>query len=500
MLSSLSGSYWVGNYVFGEDDDDEARPPSATVPLSQTIPWGPCENRGSPVDTPFPFDPTLSVRLHVGDILTVAADACVVFETGDTQIDEEDDFQSVGNGSAEGNKDMTTAHRVRKLGGRQYRRELRHILRDRLRSGEARASKVPPNWPMERVLHTVGPKYKEKYTSSAQNTLSSCLRECFELCSEHKCRTVSMPMMYSKTKNFPLDLAAHTVLRTTRRWLERLDIEALIFVGTQEEMNLYLDLLPIYFPRSHEEAVSMFHYIENLEVGNKFGEVTVAGRDIRISGNLTTVPEDSDDGGRNRVDVSFLQERQSEDFDDVCKRRISATAWECSNPEEVSRVYQRYLREAQKYDFRQLINRGFLVFEEVNGRKVVTILGSLFPGQVDPKILVLFIVSYLDPKIKDRYSLLYVHTSVQFSQNAPSWTLFCELMRIFTTRFTPTLDTVVILHPDLIFKAMFSVAALCIAHTLWPGARYAERLYDLERILGPVALPEYVRAYDRSLS
>jgi len=479
-----SGASWF----FGLDDD-EVKANVTSVPLASTHPWGPIENRGTPVTSPFPFDPSLSVRIYVGDIITVETDACVVFE---------DSVTLYGTGDGIGD---TPASRLRRVGGYAYCDELQHVLRDRLRSGDVRISKAPPHLPMDRVIHTVGPKYKMKYSIAAQNTLTGCVRESFLICQEEKCRTISMPMIYSKTSDFPLEMAAHTMLRSTRRWLERLDaVDTVVFVGTQEDAEILCPLLPIYFPRSHEEAELMLPHMSDVQEGNKFGELETIDREIRLES--TFIHHDSEENDTSdALDLSFLQKsaRPSEDFDEACRRRVSATAWECESQEEVHRVYQRYLREARKYNFDHLIRRGFLIFEIVNGRKVVTILGSLFPGHIDPKVLVLFIVSYLDPKIKDRYCLLYIHTGVVLTENAPSWTLFCEMMRIFTTQFTPTLEKVVILHPDLVFKAMFSVAALMFAHTLWPGAVYAETILDMKYHLGPVQLPDFVRDYDRTI-
>jgi len=487
MFGGLSnGASWLLGIL---DEDDEPKANIASVSLASTHPWGPIENRGSPTDTPFPFDPSLSVRIYVGDIITVETDACLVFE---------DSVTLYGHGDGKGD---TPASRLRRVGGYKYCDELQHILRDRIRSGDVRISKAPPHLPMDRVIHTVGPKFKTKYAIAAQNTLTGCIRETFQICEEEKCRTLSMPMIYSKNSDFPLEMAAHTMLRSTRRWLERLNaVDTVVFVGTQEDAEILCPLLPIYFPRSHDEASQMLPHMTEIQVGNKFGEVETVEREIRLQSTFACEESRDDSGSKADLDLSFLRKSGgSDDFDETCKKRMSATAWEAESQEEVTRVYQRYLREAQKHNFDPLIKRGFLLFEVVNGRKIVAILGSHFPGHIDPKVLVLFIVSYLDPKIKDRYCLLYIHTGVVLTENAPSWNLFCEMMRIFTTQFTPTLEKVVILHPDLIFKAMFSVAALMFAQTLWPGAVYAETILDLNYHLGPVPLPDFVKEYDRSL-
>jgi len=483
MLNSIGQS---AAWFLGVENDDEQRPSNITrIGIETTEAWGPIEDRGEPCDTPFPFNPNLNLRVLAGNILHLEADATVVFEDSTTL-----------NGPPIGDAPAAV---LRREGGYEYNEDLLHILRDRLRSGDARMSKAPQHFPMDRIIHTVGPKFKEKYSIAAQNTLSACLRESLQLCSEEGSKVVAMPMIYSRNNDFPNDLAAHTTLRTVRRWMEKLNFDTIVFVGTQEDAQIFCPLLPLYFPRSHEEALYMLPHMANIEIGNATGEVDTKEREIRL-GNASFIQENDESSSTDTLDVSFLQKTDGpNDFDEECRKRLDITAWEAENPEEVSRVYHRYLRESQKYDFSHFIKRGFLICEEVHGRKVVVILGHRFPAEVDAKKMILFVISYLDPKIKDRYSLLYVHTNVSFTEHGPSWNLFCELMRIFTTMFTSTLERVVILHPDFMFKTLFSVAAICVAGTLWPGALYAENVLYLKQLLGPVPLPEYVLEYDRSL-
>ena len=69
-------------------------------------------------------------------------------------------------------------------------------------------------------------------------------------------RSVAVPALYSSEKNFPLEENAHIVLRTIRRNLPRLtNVGAVvIYCASQEQYEVFYNLLQCYFPRSWQEA------------------------------------------------------------------------------------------------------------------------------------------------------------------------------------------------------------------------------------------------------
>ena len=131
------------------------------------------------------------------------------------------------------------------------------------------------------MLHTVGPKYSEKYQVAAENALYSCYRDCLGLCVEEKLRSVAIPCIYTRRKKYPRDAAAHVALRTVRRFVEKHSeaFDAIVLcVDEPEDFCLYEAALPLYFPRTMEQVRS---YAEDLAgAGSRRGRITSANADV----------------------------------------------------------------------------------------------------------------------------------------------------------------------------------------------------------------------------
>jgi len=98
-------------------------------------------------------------------------------------------------------------------------------------------------------------------------------------------KTLAATCVYTKRKRYPRDAAAHIVIRTARRFLEKYggEIDKIVFCfDDDEDMAIYNRIVPLYFPRNDEELQSS---IENLpeDVGNEDGETVIAERKIRIN-------------------------------------------------------------------------------------------------------------------------------------------------------------------------------------------------------------------------
>jgi len=64
------------------------------------------------------------------------------------------------------------------------------------------------------VIHTVGPKFSEKYRTAAENALHSCYRSCLSLVVESGLRTIAFPCINTSRKMYPREDAAHIAIRT----------------------------------------------------------------------------------------------------------------------------------------------------------------------------------------------------------------------------------------------------------------------------------------------
>lgn len=137
------------------------------------------------------------------------------------------------------------------------------LLRDRasdgVKTGEAVSTKAG-RLAARRVLHTVGPKYSEKYQVAAENALYSCYRDCLGLCVEEKLRSVAFPCIYTRRKKYPRAGATQVALRTIRRFMEKHgdSFDAIVLcVDEPEDYCLYEAALPLYFPRTKEQVRSV---------------------------------------------------------------------------------------------------------------------------------------------------------------------------------------------------------------------------------------------------
>jgi O-acetyl-ADP-ribose deacetylase (regulator of RNase III) len=80
------------------------------------------------------------------------------------------------------------------------------------RTGEVRITKGH-NLPSKNVIHTVGPRYHEKYRTAAENALHNCYRNSLVLLKENKLRTIAFTVIHSERKGYPPEIGAHIVIR-----------------------------------------------------------------------------------------------------------------------------------------------------------------------------------------------------------------------------------------------------------------------------------------------
>jgi len=152
------------------------------------------------------------------------------------------------------------------------------------RTGEARitgAYSLPARW----VIHTVSPRFNDKYKIAAENALHSCYRSCFETLKEYKLRSIAFPVISNQKRGFPAESACHVAIRTIRRFLEHWgkDVDLVIMcVSHSFDFDLYARILPLYCPRNNAELLTAKEELPR-DVGNEFGETEIEERKIRIS-------------------------------------------------------------------------------------------------------------------------------------------------------------------------------------------------------------------------
>ena len=75
--------------------------------------------------------------------------------------------------------------------------------------------------PCKKIIHTVGPRYNERYVTAAESALHYCYRNAMEMAVENKLTSLAVSCVYTERKGYPRREAAHIAIRTVRRFLEQ---------------------------------------------------------------------------------------------------------------------------------------------------------------------------------------------------------------------------------------------------------------------------------------
>eukprot|EP00434_Breviolum_minutum_P026658 symbB.v1.2.023561.t1/scaffold2163.1/size87302/5 len=389
----------------------------------------------------------------------------------------------------------TVFGRILQHGGQDLLEELRHL--DSCRSGEARSCKAY-GMPCQRLLLTVGPKYKEKYQVAAQNTLNACYRECLQLLAESELKTVAIPCFWY-SKGFPLEEQVHVALRTVRRCLEKLIFtEAVVLVAaTSAEFELYESFLPLYFPRTSHEALHAASVLPE-SCWNEWGEVSMEERRIRVSQHLISEEGECEDGDLlfGDDDKSFLHAREDADFSAM--RRLEGSMINASSVDEARHICLRYLRRSREIP--SLSEPSRFVYQsgqDCFGRHVVVLLGARLPplGLQDERTIPLF-VKELEALQHEKFLLLYVNSEVD-NLDSNVLEVLQEMLAVISAKFRSALAQLLVLHPGLMFRCAFAFgrATTDEAASVWHDSVYLESIADLVSVLNAsrLFLPEYVR-------
>eukprot|EP00811_Abedinium_folium_P011757 NODE_2088_length_2295_cov_6.812731.p1 GENE.NODE_2088_length_2295_cov_6.812731~~NODE_2088_length_2295_cov_6.812731.p1 ORF type:complete len:485 (+),score=128.63 NODE_2088_length_2295_cov_6.812731:406-1860(+) len=478
-------------------------PPLVGVPLTALAPWGygagswdtggACASESRPPASsgrapPFAADVCLNTKIIVweGDAAFLEVDALIAPTAAGYQVGA-----------------STIFAKVLSYGGRELKVELKHL--EPCRSGEAHICKAF-NLPCRHLLLTVGPKYKEKYHVAAENTLNACYRECMQLAAESEIRTVAVPATWYD-KGYPPQEQAHVALRTLRRCLEKLRASidtVVIAAANSQDADLYQDLLPLYFPRSDDEAERGASVLPD-SCWNSWGEVSIEERKIRIS-NLAVSADDSDDGGscltakptlspENEQDRSFFDAR--DDADNTALRRLEGLLTEAEDEATARAVCYRYMRRAREVDnLPQHLRYVYRAGKDRYDRHVVVLLGARLPqlGTQDERMMPMF-VKELESLRAERFILIYVNTSVS-ALDMSKLEVLQEMLAMMGARYRQSIDQVLILHPGLAFRAAFALgrAMSNYAADVWHDSVYVEDLGELSRFvpIDQLQLPSYV--------
>ncbi|TYZ62128.1 hypothetical protein PybrP1_005149 [[Pythium] brassicae (nom. inval.)] len=390
------------------------------------------------------------------------------------------------------------------------------------RTGEAvltRGCRLPASY----IIHTVGPRYNLRYVNAAENALHMCYRNTLSVAKEEKIRSVALSCIYTRRKGYPRDEAAHIAARTVRRFLEHYsdDFDCVVLcVDSLEDQMIYESVLPLYFPRTHDDELKQATRLAHRALGDAFGEPVIEERKIRIrplgSGDNQAEHEtddiDNDDGGDSTDD----EETAIQDFremsvdpdserlarlrqlqDEREKRAAQAAAKSSTTTNGASaalRSYEAALSTAKREDFADLRALRFLYSAGVDraGAPVIVYEGARLPvDAVDLDRVALFVVQSMEAVVGGSFSVLYVHAGVT-GENQPTGAWLRRLFRLFSTQHQANLRFVYVLEPTLWLKLLVLVARGFATNDFYRKIVYLASERELDHVADSLALPPHI--------
>ena len=139
---------------------------------------------------------------------------------------------------------------IHKAAGPQLRQECAAL--NGCRTGEAKVT-AGYRLPAKHVIHTVGP------VGEKAELLKKCYRHSLDLMLDFGLKSVAFPCISTGVYGYPALEAAHVALGTVREWLDEQFsrnedyenvVDLIVFcVFLEQDLDIYHQLLPVYFPR-----------------------------------------------------------------------------------------------------------------------------------------------------------------------------------------------------------------------------------------------------------
>ncbi|ERE89899.1 ganglioside-induced differentiation-associated protein 2 [Cricetulus griseus] len=356
------------------------------------------------------------------------------------------------------------------------------------RTGEAKLTKGF-NLAARFIIHTVGPKYKNRYRTAAESSLYSCYRNVLQLAKEQSMSSVGFCVINSAKRGYPLEDATHIAL------------QCLTFL-TQAT---YQKLLPLYFPRSLREESQSLPYLP-ADIGNADGEPVVPERQIRISekpgASEDNQEEDEDDG--LGVDLSFIGShafaRMEGDIDKQRKLILQGQLSEAALQKQHQRNYNRWLCQARSEDLSDIASLKALYQTGVDncGRTVMVVVGRNIPVTlIDMDKALLYFIHVMDHIAVKEYVLVYFHTLTSEYNHLDS-DFLKKLYDVVDVKYKRNLKAVYFVHPTFRSKVSTWFFTTFSVSGLKDKIHHIDSLHQLFSAISPeqIDFPPFVLEYD----
>ena len=432
--------------------------------------------------------------LFLGDILRLDVE-CVVHSTTERLIDHS----------------TRLSNRIAVVGGADLIRECALIAdSDGCNTGDAVMTRAY-NMNAKYIIHTVAPRYTDKFAIAAEHALHCCYSKTLEIMHDQHIRSIAFPVIALPKKGFPVVNAVHIALRTIRRFLERFrpeqhHVNIAIATSTAAEYALYTYLLPLYFPRNEVELYRQLNQLPaNILETNEFGEHIIAERALPrtsiqpLSSPVSMIalpsPYEMDDASfcnmQDDPDTRKLKFEQSLPPEERAKR-------------ERDRKYYTLIRDAQYEDVTALTAQRAIFIphqRDHNGDPVVVVVANrLHPHNTTVNQLTAFIALTFHSLLSlgRQYSIVYCHTNASWD-NIVSYALCSKLHAALAERFgPPRLKRILIVHPTMMIHSLLWFLSPFMTATTMKLLRTVERLADAVDFVDPnqLELPRDIIEYD----
>uniref|UniRef100_A0A8C8CS01 Macro domain-containing protein n=1 Tax=Oncorhynchus tshawytscha TaxID=74940 RepID=A0A8C8CS01_ONCTS len=365
------------------------------------------------------------------------------------------------------------------------------------RTGEAKMTKGF-NLAARFIIHTVGPKYKTKYRTAAENSLYNCYRNVMQLAKEQAMASVAVCVVSTTKRGYPLEDATHIALTCVSVW-HLISVWLTSFCVSQPT---YRKLLPLYYPRSEEEECASLPLIPT-DIGNSEGEPVVPERQIRIAENPGCLEVDSEaetlDSDLGQVGTHAFS-RMEGDVDKQRKLILQGQLSDATMQKQHQRNYNRWLCRARAEDLSDIAALKALYQTGVDmcGRTVMVLVGRNIPVTlIDMEKALLYFIHVMDHITVKEYVMVYFHTLTGEHNHLDSEFLK-KLHEIVDTKFKNNLRAFYFVHPSFRSKVSTWFFTTFSVSGMKQKVHHVETLQQLFTCILPeqIDIPPFVLEYD----
>jgi len=425
-----------------------------------------------PKEYKFKIDKWINSRmyLHIGEIAKLPCDAIVVGQV--ESLTDRNDGNDI----------------IFSLAGIELEPEMAYLAP--CSTGDSVITKgglLPCDW----IIHSVGPKYDERYLNASDHALFAAYKSALVLAADKEVSSLVVGCIYKASKRYPRFDAAHVALRTVRKFLQHPVGDCLqrvmLCVTTQEDFEIYSALMHAYFPRTERELEEQLNLLP-IELGDEWGEIIIPDRVLKVSAGPKRLPAEhreqyagigastscddlrsvkSEAGGDKKFGqkdvkpigtVPRAMTRSDADPDLERQRRVSMELGKLSREERLRLRFQAMLAGIEDEDLSSVAHLDLLrvLGRDKKGRTVVFLSGiNLLRAEVfDVNLVVLHLMKSMEPLRCLPFVVIYGVADLA-EPSYPNIAFTQTVYDLFTCRYKENLMKLYLLHASFAFRMYF---------------------------------------------